>query len=119
MDDYDPIRAALRADAEAAREEIRAAGIICPSCGANMADLPGGHALALYDLPDDAVMGAECAFGSPAILAASFELMRAAANVALHDDFNRQWAEVVRRDIIGTGPGHFTGLLDVLGGEVP
>jgi hypothetical protein len=43
----DPVGDALRADAEAARAEIRAAGIYCPSCGISMADLPGDHMLEL------------------------------------------------------------------------
>ena len=42
-----PAGAALRADADAARAEVRAAGVTCPSCGTNMADLPGDHMLTL------------------------------------------------------------------------
>ena len=41
----DPIGDALHSDAEAARAEIREAGIVCPSCGVNMADLPYEHSL--------------------------------------------------------------------------
>ena len=37
------ISRAVRADADAARAQIRAAGFICPSCGTNMADLPADH----------------------------------------------------------------------------
>src|ERR1035441_2205358 len=43
----DPIGDAVHADAEAAREEIRADGLICPSCGQNYADLIGRHCLIL------------------------------------------------------------------------
>lgn len=43
----DPVGDALRAGAEAARDEIRAAGLICPSCGGNAGDLFGRHCLVL------------------------------------------------------------------------
>ena len=39
----DPIGDALRAEAEQAREEIRAAGLVCPSCRKNAADIYGSH----------------------------------------------------------------------------
>ena len=58
----DPIGDALRADAEAAREEIRAKGLTCPSCGQNWADLIGRHCLIL--LMDDATPWCECRDGA-------------------------------------------------------
>jgi hypothetical protein len=82
-----------------------------------MADLPDGHALALSDGPDETAMMAECANGSPALLVGSFELLQAAASVALHDDFNRRLDETFRREVIGTGPANITGLLGVLNGS--
>ena len=112
----DPIGDALRADAEAARAEIRAEGITCPSCGVNMADLPGGHMLIVSR---EEPYTAECKAGEPASLALSpvnddaFAKWQAAANVALWDDFRKREAEAFER-ITGTGPANFTGLLDVL-----
>lgn len=113
----DPIGAAVRADAEAARAEIRAEGIICPSCGVNMADLPDGHMLVLSDREP---WTAKCADGTLTALAASssmgdeeFATWQAAANISLYDDFRKREAEAFRR-IIGDGPGDFTGLLSIL-----
>ena len=99
----DPISDALRADAEEVREEIREAGIICPSCGKNTGDLLGrhclvlitrtpvsreqgfGHAVALIGKPETFC---ECRDGRPVILTgADFETWQAAANIALMDDF--------------------------------
>ena len=58
---------AVRADAADARAEIREAGVICPSCGQNYADLIGaGHAVEFSggnlpaSLPDGT---AKCAAG--------------------------------------------------------
>lgn len=117
MSEYgDLVAAALHADAEAARAQMRALGICCPSCGLNMADLPDGHALALHDGPGETAIGAECSLGSPALLVGSFDLLKAAASIAVYDDFRRREAEAFKR-IIGEGPANFTGLLDVLTGE--
>jgi hypothetical protein len=118
MDSDDPIGDALRADAEAARAEIRAEGIACPSCGVNLADLPGGHMLVIYA---DAVTGwaAECRDGTAARLSvttmddAGFSSWQNAASIAVWDDFRRREDEAFRR-IIGDGPGEYTGLLSVL-----
>jgi hypothetical protein len=104
MTEYgDPIGAALRADAEAARGEIRDAGLICPSCGKNAGDLIGRHCLVLVTrVPvsrdrgfghDVALMGqpetsCECRDGRPVILTgADFGTWQAAASIALMDDF--------------------------------
>jgi hypothetical protein len=43
----DPIGDALHADADDAREEIREAGLVCPSCGKNAGDVFGRHCLIL------------------------------------------------------------------------
>ena len=110
----DPIGDALRADAEAARAEIRGTGLICPSCGVNMADLPDGHLLVL-------LLGeyAECADGERVnLLEASFEVTQAAANIAVWDAFRKREAEAFRA-IVGDGRGDFTGLLGILQGEEP
>lgn len=108
----DPIGAALRADAEAARDEIRAEGIVCPSCGMSMADLPNKHSLVLYG-PAGRDCGAECADGIPVDMSA-FEAMQAATTVAVYDDFRRRMEAAWRQEIIGEGPGKFTGLFSVL-----
>ena len=101
----DPIGDALRADADAARAEIRAAGIVCPSCGVNMADLDESHMLTLKhgreyeDAPLEAPT-AQCNYGQSVPLAnragmstAEFEVIEAAANVALYDDYRKNLAE--------------------------
>lgn len=80
----DPIGAALHADAEAARAEIRAAGITCPSCGVNAADLPERHRLAI--VPGLADGYTECRDGQPASIM-DFEALSMAANTAVIDDF--------------------------------
>jgi hypothetical protein len=93
--DYgDAVAAALHAEAEQARTEIRAAGIVCPSCGVNMADLPQDHKLVLDHGGVDWVKAvkrppsARCASGELVRLDdASFETWQAAANVSLHDDY--------------------------------
>lgn len=121
MSEYgDLVAAALHADAEAARAELRAEGIVCPSCGVNMADLPDGHALAMADGPDGPYT-AECRAGQRVQLNgaapmsdADFALWQAVAKVSLWDDFNRRWDKAVRKEIIGEGPVQFTGLIDVL-----
>jgi hypothetical protein len=83
MSEYgDAVAAALRADAEAARDEIREAGIACPSCGMNMADLPGDHRLVLDQ------NWAKCVGHTAVDLrAASFEVLQAAANINLMEAF--------------------------------
>jgi hypothetical protein len=116
MSEYgDRIGDALRADAGAAREEIRAAGLTCPSCGENAADLIGRHGLvlALFGMDRTVYGQAECRDGAPVILD-TYELARQAANIALLDDFQHRMAVAERRDITGTGPARFTGLLGVL-----
>ena len=102
----DPIGDALHADAEAARAEIRAAGIVCPSCGVNMADLPDGHMLTLSGdgKPDEKGMEhnwtAQCGAGKLVRLSddvpmsdADFQTWEAAANISLYDDFRKREAE--------------------------
>lgn len=98
----DPIGDALRADAEAARAEIRAEGIACPSCRVNMADLPERHALAIAG-DDPGPLVAECRDGTPAVITGTslrggegFELLQAAVNVAMFDDFRRREDEAFR-----------------------
>ena len=121
--DYgDAVAAALAADAEEARAEIRAAGIACPSCGVNMADLPDDHKLVLDPGGVDWVRAekrppsALCASGEPVSLdGASYETWQAAANVSLYDGFRARFDESLTTQIIGTGPPRFTGLLDALG----
>lgn len=96
----DPIGDALHAEAEAARAEIRATGIVCPSCGVNMADLPDGHELVFSD---DAADGfCVCGDGQRAEMArpGTFEM---AVNVLVHDAFRRQQDEVFRALIYGSG----------------
>ena len=88
------IAAAIHADAEAAREEIRAAGLICPSCGENYADLIGRHCLVL--VMDDGTPWCECRAGVQVLLgqlrmsrvgaAKALEEMQAAANIAAMDE---------------------------------
>ena len=109
----DPIGDALRADADAARAEIRAAGIICPSCGVNMADLPGSHRLAIVPGLVDGF--AECREGQRADITA-FKPLEMAANVSLWDEFRRREDEVFRA-VVGDRPANFTGLLGILQGE--
>jgi hypothetical protein len=98
----DPIGDALRADAAEAREGIRGAGLICPSCGKNAGDLLGRHCLVLITrtpVSRDCGFGhsviligkpeyyCECRDGQPVILtAANFGTWQAAANIALLDD---------------------------------
>ena len=99
----DPVGDALRADAEEARGEIRAAGLICPSCGKNAGDLYGRHCLVLVTRTPVvrergfgyavAALGkpehsCECRDGQPfALDGADFGTWQAAANIALMDDF--------------------------------
>lgn len=101
----DPIGDALRADAEEARAQIRAAGIFCPSCGVNMADLPAGHMLAVTGYEEAVLCVAECRDGTAAELS-DFATWQAAANISLWDDFRRREAEAFKA-IIGEGPADF------------
>lgn len=103
----DPIAVALHADAEAARAEIRAANIDCPSCGTNMADLPDGHLLVIY-ADDETGWSAECRDGAVVTLAAAvpmsdgeFRQWQDAGNVSLLDNF--RWREAQAFDRM-TGP---------------
>ena len=109
--DYgDAVAAALHAEAEEAREEIRAAGIACPSCGVNMADLPGDHKLVLdhggvdWERAVKRPPSALCGSGELVSLegGTSFETWQAAANVSLYDDFRAREAEAWRREVMGT-----------------
>ena len=118
----DPIADALHAEAEEARAEMRAAGLVCPSCGVNMADLPHDHRLVLdaggidWERAVKRPPSALCGSGELVSLdGASFETWQAAANVSLYDDFRARFDEVVSSEIIGTGPARFTGFLDVPG----
>lgn len=125
----DPVGAALAADAEAARAEIRAAGLVCPSCGVNMADLPEDHMLTLThgreseDAPLKAPT-AQCNYGKLVTLAASspmtdadFEAWQAAANISLHDQFRNAEAEAFAKIVGKREPGHeYDGLLSALDG---
>jgi hypothetical protein len=93
----DPILAALHADAETARAEIRTAAIVCPSCGVNAADLPDGHMLVIY-ADADTGWSAECRDGAVVTLAAAvpmsdgeFKSWQDAGNVSLLDNF--RWRE--------------------------
>jgi hypothetical protein len=112
----DPIGDALHADAEAAREEIRGEGLICPSCRRNWADLAGRHCLIL--IPPElgkpgpaAVVEAECRDGQRTACR-TFDDMKAAANIALADEVWRQETIAFDRDITGTA--YFAGLLSIL-----
>ena len=125
----DPVGDALRADAEEARQEIRDAGLTCPSCGKNAGDTFGrhclvlvtrtpvsrerayGHDVALIGKPE---MSCECRDGQPVVLdGADWETWKNAANIALMDDF--WFRETVALDnLIGNGPAQFAGLLPAL-----
>jgi len=117
----DPVGDALHAEAEAARAQIRAAGIACPSCGVNMADLPDGHELVIY-ADEDAGWNAECRDGAPAPLSMATDddvalgKWRDATSVAVRDAFKRREGEMSQA-LIGRGTADFTGLLNVLGGD--
>ena len=100
----DLFAAALHAEAEQARTEIRAAGIVCPSCGINMADLPDSHRLVLdhggvdWERAVKRPPSAKCGTGELVSLDdAGFETWQAAANIALYDDFRAREAEAFSR----------------------
>jgi predicted RNA-binding Zn-ribbon protein involved in translation (DUF1610 family) len=115
----DPIGEAVHADAEAAREEIRASSygqLACPSCGRPAADILGtGHCLVLIpscEAGPGAIVEAECRDGQRAVCS-TWDDMVATANISLADEVWRR--ETVAFDqIIGTGPANFTGLLSIL-----
>lgn len=117
----DPIGDALRADAEAARQEIRESGygqLACPSCGKPAADILGtGHCLVMImakevAVPGDVIFTAECRDGQPAGCT-TWDECQSAANISLADEVWRRETIIFDR-IIGTGPANFTGLLSVL-----
>lgn len=123
----DLVAQALKAEADEARAEIREAGIICPSCGVNAADLPNDHMLELdmggvdWLKAEKRHPSAKCQSGTQVLLAgdspmddASYETWQAAANVSLLDKFRKAEDEAFRTQVIGTGGGNFTGLLGVL-----
>ena len=119
--DYgDAVAAAIHAEAEEARAEIRDAGIVCPSCNVNMADLPQDHKLVLDHGGIDWVRAvrrppsALCGSGRVVWLDDSrFETWQAAANVSLYDDFRARMDDAVRREF--AGPVSLTGFLGALG----
>lgn len=118
----DLVAAALQADAEVARAEIRAQGLVCPSCEVNLIDLPDGHALVSAG-GDGVPWTAECRNGAVVTLAPSspmsgeaFATWQAVATISVWDDFRRREAESFRA-IIGEGPTNFTGLIDILKGS--
>jgi hypothetical protein len=109
----DLVAAALHADAEAARDEIRSEGLICPSCGKNWADLIGRHCLIMV-MPDRSWKPiAECRDGRPAECK-TWREVQAAVNISVADEVWRQETIMFDRDFIGSGPGEFTGLLSIL-----
>lgn len=128
MSDGSAISRAVHAEAEAAREEIRSAGIHCPSCGQNVADLTAtGHGLEFSegDLPATVAAGgtAQCPGGQPADLrehltgraADMYETVKALATVGVLGDYNRRFEQVAAEQIIGpprTEP--FEGFLSIL-----
>jgi hypothetical protein len=105
----DPIGDALRADAEEARDEVRVSGyglLRCPSCGQLAAEILGrGHCLILGG--DGSVPWCECRDGKRVTLSAAedFEKVKAAANVALADDFWFRSEAAMARLIIGNWEG--------------
>ena len=112
---------AIHADADAARAEIRAAGIVCPSCGVNAADLPNDHMLVISsgrrheDGPGGTVLLAKeprtaaCAGGQSVDMEqASFETWQAAANISLYDGFRKAedeaFSQMLGFDVRGEWP---------------
>ena len=120
--DYgDAVAAALHAEAEQAREEIRAAGIACPSCGKNTADVYGGHRYenvgeAGIPLAVKTMTGTvKCSDGVPVPASGMvYEQWVAAANISLMDEVWRGTDEAMTAEFTGTDPGRFTGFLDAL-----
>jgi len=106
---------ALEADADAARAEIRKAGIVCPSCRLNMADLPAGHLYAFSAGGMVTALGGhgtvKCQAGSERPMAdLDFDSIKAIANIKLLDDFNASFDEQIFGPIRGMS-GRITGLL--------
>lgn len=101
--DYgDAVAAALHAEAEQARAEIRVAGIACPSCGVNMADLPDDHKLVLdhggidWERAVRRPPSALCGSGRIVWLDDSrFETWQAAATVSLYDDVRARFEQAL------------------------
>jgi hypothetical protein len=119
----DPIGDALRADAEEARAEMRAAGIICPSCGGNLGDLygkghryedigPAGIPVAVASLKGTF----RCADGQPVdVTSLDFEQFKAVAEIAFLDGFWAAESDYLDKHVFGAGDGKgFTGLLEML-----
>ena len=78
-----------------ARDEIRAAGLVCPACGVNLADLPAGHVLDLsagreYEDGPEPAPTARCT-SADALVPLDFEAFRAASNILLVQDY---WASM-------------------------
>lgn len=91
-----------------ARDEVRVSGfglLRCPSCGELAAELLGRHALVLGG--EGAEMWCECRDGRPVVLsvAGNFEELKAAANIALADDFWLRSEAGFARLIIGNWEG--------------
>jgi hypothetical protein len=96
----DPIGDALRADADAAREEIRTMGLVCPSCGGNAADLLGRHCLIL--ISGSGQPEAECRDGQR-ITVDTYDKVVGAMNVAVLDEW--WWREGLAFDrLLGIPP---------------
>ena len=112
----DPIGDVLRADADAARDEIRASSygqLHCPSCGKPAGDIIGtAHCLILAGLDRGQKRMAECRDGQPAECA-TWDDMEAAANISLAEEV-RRLETTASAKITGTGPAEFTGLLSIL-----
>ena len=115
----DPIGEALRAEAEQAREEIRAAGLVCPSCRKNAADIYGSHRYenvgeAGIPLAVKTMSGTlKCVDGEPVDAASLiYDQWVAVANISLMDEVWRGTDEAFTAQF--TGPGPLTGFLDAL-----
>jgi hypothetical protein len=90
-------------------DEIRAAGIVCPSCGKNYADLLGGHQHELtVDLPSavatpDATV--RCADGVTLRFSElSFDELAAVVNVKFLDDGRLREAEAFAEHVVSWLP---------------
>jgi hypothetical protein len=105
-DDESPVMRAVHAEAEAARDVIRSAGVCCPSCGLNAADLIGcGHRYETGDNPIapisvDGIV--KCTEGKPTRTADfGFAEWQGLINVAMVDEFCRRESEEFSRSPIG------------------
>lgn len=94
MDDGDPSGDLAHAISEDAKAEVRAAGIICPACETNQADLPDGHWLTIYG--DDLTTAAECTSSETGVVLDSPGELRA----AMMTDF---YQRVLRDALYGDG----------------